>query len=158
MGTLQASIPGWVAMPSSRGSNPHLLCLLQWKVGSSPPASATWEAPSVRVLLNLTSLVRTHAFPICSKKEEHVFKGCSFTLQFTRKRYEDGLKVKSTRPHSGSWLTIQWPRGPAPPPAVTTEAMEVKLLLKCTCLCISLPLAVRSQAPRAWSSPADWLL
>lgn len=43
---------------------------------------------------------------------------------------------------------------PVPPPAVTSEAMEVKLLLKCTCLCISLPLVVRSQAPRAWSSPA----
>ena len=102
-------------MPSSRGSNPHLLCLLHWQVGSSPPASATWEAPSVHVLLNLTSLVRTHAFPICSKKEEeHVFKGCSLTLQFTRKRFEDGLKFKSTRPHSGSWWTIQWSRGPAP--------------------------------------------
>ena len=44
------------------------------------------EAPSVHVLLNLTSLVRTHASPICSKKEEEsVFQGCSLTLKFTRK-------------------------------------------------------------------------
>ena len=75
-----------VAVPSSRGSDPHPLCLLHWQVGSLPLASATWEAPSVRVLLSPTSLVRTHASPICSKKEEEsVFKGCSLTLKFTRK-------------------------------------------------------------------------
>ena len=39
-GILQARILEWVAMPSSRGSfltqgsNSHLLCLLQWQVGS----------------------------------------------------------------------------------------------------------------------------
>ena len=43
-GILQARILEWVAMPSSRGIfpnqglNPHLLCLLHWQVGSSPPA------------------------------------------------------------------------------------------------------------------------
>ena len=42
---LQAKILEWVAMPSSRGifltqgSNPHLLCLLHWQVGS------LWSSP-----------------------------------------------------------------------------------------------------------------
>ena len=42
-GILQARIPEWVAMPSSRGIfppqglNPPLLCLLIWQAGSSPP-------------------------------------------------------------------------------------------------------------------------
>ena len=105
---------GGVAMPFSRGSNPHLLCFLHWQVGSLPPVSSTWETPSVCVLLNLTSLVRTHASPICSKKEEEsVFQGCSLTLKFTRKRFEDGLKFKSTRPHGGSQWVTQWSRGPS---------------------------------------------
>ena len=42
-GILQARILECVAMPSSRGpstqaSNPHLLCFLNWRVGSSPLA------------------------------------------------------------------------------------------------------------------------
>ena len=43
LGFLQASIPEWVAMPSSRGSSwprnqtCYLLCLLHWQVGSLPP-------------------------------------------------------------------------------------------------------------------------
>ena len=50
-GILQAKIPEYVAMPSSRrcsqlreGSNPSLLCLLHWQVGSSllaPPGKPT---------------------------------------------------------------------------------------------------------------------
>ena len=50
-GILQAKIPEYVAMPSSRrcsqlreGSNPSLLCLLRWQVGSSllvPPGKPT---------------------------------------------------------------------------------------------------------------------
>ena len=40
LGILQARILEWVAMLSSRGSsqgsNPHLLCLLHWQVGSLP--------------------------------------------------------------------------------------------------------------------------
>ena len=41
-GVLQARILEWVSMPTSRGSslpqgsNPHLLCLLHWQVGSLP--------------------------------------------------------------------------------------------------------------------------
>ena len=47
-GISQARILKWVAMPSSQGifltqgSNPHLLYLLHWQVGSLP--LATWEA------------------------------------------------------------------------------------------------------------------
>ena len=43
-GILQAGIPEWVAVPSSRGillfqgSNPHLLCLLHWQASSLPLA------------------------------------------------------------------------------------------------------------------------
>jgi len=51
-GILQARILECVAMPSSRGpstqaSNPHLLCFLHWRVGSSPltpPLTAHWAA------------------------------------------------------------------------------------------------------------------
>ena len=47
-GIFQARILGWVAMPSSRGSNPHFLCLLHWQVGSLP--LVTPEKPFVALL------------------------------------------------------------------------------------------------------------
>ena len=38
LGSLQARILEWAAMPSSRGSNPGLLRLLHWQAGSLPRA------------------------------------------------------------------------------------------------------------------------
>ena len=49
-GILQAGILKWVAISfsvgsSDQGSNPSLLCLLHWQIGSLP-LSVTWEALS----------------------------------------------------------------------------------------------------------------
>ena len=61
-GILQARILEWVAMPSSRGiflmqgSNPLLLCLLHWQVGSltlAPPVSGTANNNSSALMKDL---------------------------------------------------------------------------------------------------------
>ena len=38
LGSLQARMPEWAALPSSTGLNPGLLCLLHWQAGSLPRA------------------------------------------------------------------------------------------------------------------------
>ena len=44
-GILQARILEWVAVPSSRGLNPRLSCLLHWQAGSLPLASPGKQQP-----------------------------------------------------------------------------------------------------------------
>jgi hypothetical protein len=66
--------------------------------------------------------------------------------------------VKDSTVSAGSFR-IDNPLSPDPfGGLLTSEAIEVKLLLKCTCLWISLPLAVSSQSPKAWPLPKVWLL
>ena len=48
-GILQARILEWVAVPSSKGSNPCLLGLLHWQAGSLPLLA--WEAPQKSAFL-----------------------------------------------------------------------------------------------------------
>ena len=51
MGILQARILEWVAMPSSRGLNPNLLCLLHWQTDSLPLAPSGKPCPLNKALL-----------------------------------------------------------------------------------------------------------
>ena len=60
---------GWVAKSSSRGifetqgSNPYLLCLLHWQVGSLPLVPATWEAQTPNARVQFSTLLLEQSSP-----------------------------------------------------------------------------------------------
>ena len=66
-GILQARIPEWVAMPSSRGIfppqglNPPLLCLLIWQAGSSPPVPPGKPVYICQPCFHLMHLMQVHS-------------------------------------------------------------------------------------------------
>ena len=107
-GILQARILVWAAMPFSRGifqtqgSNPYLLCLLHWQVGSllpappgkpylSPASLQSWESP---VFNNQSSLltvaINDHSWitkfmviaSITLMSSKYVLAGCSYAFRY----------------------------------------------------------------------------